>query len=110
MSEDMRDSVERQARRMKRARERGAPQVLASLGVMGLVGWAVAVPTLIGVAIGSWIDHLVRSRVSWTLTLLLLGALLGCVNAWMWVGREGRDNRQDGSDRPDRHDDDGAPQ
>lgn len=88
MSEEMRDQVTRQARRMKRARERGAPHVLGSLGVMGLVGWAIAVPTLVGVALGRWIDHSVQSRVSWTLTLLFVGAILGCMNAWHWLHEE----------------------
>jgi ATP synthase protein I len=58
------------------------------LGMFGLVGWSVAVPTVIGVALGVWIDKTWPSRFSWTLMLLLIGVVLGCLNAWYWVKRE----------------------
>ncbi|MGE0311714.1 MAG: AtpZ/AtpI family protein [Lautropia sp.] len=96
MSDELRRSVSRQARRMKRARSRGAPPVLGSLGVMGLVGWSVAVPTLLGVAIGGWIDHAADSAVSWTLTLLVAGVVLGCANAWYWLHAEAGTPDDDG--------------
>jgi ATP synthase protein I len=59
--------------------------------MFGLVGWAVALPTVTGVALGLWLDARFPSRISWTLSLLLLGALLGSLNAWYWVKRESRD-------------------
>ena len=59
------------------------------LGMFGMVGWSVAVPTLIGIALGIWIDAKWPSRFSWTLMLLVLGVALGCLNAWFWVKREG---------------------
>ena len=62
-------------------------------GMMGMVGWAVAVPTLIGVAVGIWIDSKFPSRFSWTLMLLFAGAFLGCVNAWYWINRERQGGR-----------------
>jgi ATP synthase protein I len=55
------------------------------------VGWAVALPTVAGVALGLWLDGRFPSRVSWTLTGLVVGALLGSLNAWFWVARESRD-------------------
>ncbi len=58
------------------------------LGMFGLVGWSVAVPALLGVALGLWIDGRWPSRFSWTLMLLVLGVALGCLNAWRWVNRE----------------------
>lgn len=58
--------------------------------MFGLVGWAVTVPTLAGVALGWWIDGKTEGEVSWTLNLLVVGLLLGCWNAWHWVEREGR--------------------
>jgi ATP synthase protein I len=51
----------------------------------------VALPTPAGALLGLWLDARVASRVSWTLTLLLAGALLGSLNAWYWVTRESRD-------------------
>ena len=58
--------------------------------MFGLVGWSVAVPIVAGVALGVWIDRNWPGDVSWTLTLLLAGAVLGAFNAWYWVQREGR--------------------
>lgn len=60
------------------------------VGMMGLVGWSVAAPTIIGVAIGVWADRAWGGRVSWTLTGLVLGALAGCLSAWFWVKKESR--------------------
>ncbi len=60
------------------------------LGMMGLIGWSVAVPALIGVAIGLWIDSQWPSDYSWGLMLLILGIAIGCLNAWNWLQKEGR--------------------
>jgi ATP synthase protein I len=85
------DAVGRKAERKLRARRRGRRGVWFGLGMFGLVGWAVALPTVAGVALGLWLDARFPSRVSWTLSLLLVGALLGSLNAWYWVTRESRD-------------------
>lgn len=68
-------------------RDRG---VWFGLGMFGLVGWSVAVPTVMGIALGLWLDATLHDRISWTLTLLLVGVALGCLNAWFWVKRESR--------------------
>jgi ATP synthase protein I len=76
-------------RKLRRRRSPGLP-VLSGLGLMGLVGWSVVMPTLVGAALGIWIDrHTVGTR-SWTLALLVAGLCLGCLNAWRWVARESR--------------------
>ena len=82
------DAVGRKAERKLRARREGRRGVWFGLGMFGLVGWAVALPTVAGIALGLWLDARFPSRVSWTLTLLLLGAALGSLNAWYWVKRE----------------------
>ena len=83
--------VGRKAERKLRARRTGRRGVWFGLGMFGLVGWAVALPTVGGVALGLWLDARWPSRISWTLTLMLTGALLGSLNAWYWVTRESRD-------------------
>lgn len=83
--------VGRKAERKLRARRAGRRGVWFGLGMFGLVGWAVALPTVAGVALGLWLDARVPSRVSWTLTLLFVGVLLGALNAWYWIKRESRD-------------------
>jgi len=85
------ESIARKARQMQQARKRHRESAWYGLGMFGLVGWSVAVPVVAGVALGGWIDRRWPGEVSWTLALLLAGALLGAANAWYWVQREGRD-------------------
>ncbi len=81
----------KEARKIRARREREENRrVWFGLGMFGLVGWSVAIPTLIGIAIGIWIDMTWPSRFSWTLMLLFIGVILGCLNAWYWVQRESR--------------------
>jgi len=80
---------EKEARKMK-ARGEKERSVWFGLGMFGLVGWSVAIPTLVGVALGIWIDVSWPGRFSWTLMLLFVGVVMGCVNAWYWVTRESR--------------------
>ncbi len=77
----------KEARKL-RARRQKDRSVWFGLGMFGLVGWSVAIPTLAGIALGVWIDLKWPSRYSWTLMLLVIGILLGCINAWFWVTRE----------------------
>lgn len=88
--------VERSARRKLRARRQARHPAWFGLGMFGLVGWSVAVPSLAGVALGLWLDERWPGRVSWTLTLLLVGVALGCMNAWYWVHQERDDHETHG--------------
>ena len=79
----------------RKLRARNTQQgVWFGLGMMGLVGWSVVVPTLGGAAAGFWIDGHHPGAHSWTLTLLILGLGLGCLNAWHWVSKEDREMRE----------------
>jgi ATP synthase protein I len=62
--------------------------VWLGLGMMGLVGWSVVVPTLLGAALGIWLDKHHPGKHAWTLALLVGGLALGCLNAWFWVAKE----------------------
>lgn len=74
--------------RKLRARRQRHKGVWFGLGMFGLVGWSVAVPTLAAIALGVWIDSRFPSQYSWTLMLLVIGVAVGCLNAWYWVSRE----------------------
>ncbi|MGD2171070.1 MAG: AtpZ/AtpI family protein [Gammaproteobacteria bacterium] len=80
--------VERKAERKLRARREEARTAWFWLGMFGLVGWSIAIPALIGVALGIWIDRRWPGPASWTLTLLIIGVAVGCLNAWYWVRQE----------------------
>ena len=82
------------ARRLKA--QRGAKKgVWFGLGMSGLIGWSVTIPTLIGAAFGIWVDKHYPSKLSWTLMLLLIGLVIGCFNAWHWVESQYREMQED---------------
>lgn len=81
---------EKAARKLK-AQRHVTQTVWSGLGMMGLVGWSVAVPTLLGAALGVWIDKHHPGSHSWALTLMAVGLALGCFNAWHWVSKEDRE-------------------
>jgi ATP synthase protein I len=78
------------AARKLRARRIGARGIWFGLGMMGLIGWSVVVPTLVGAAIGLWLDRHHPGSHAWTLALLVAGLCIGCLNAWQWVAKEDR--------------------
>jgi ATP synthase protein I len=84
--------------RKLRARRKGAPGVWFGLGMMGLIGWSVAIPTVLGAALGMWLDARYPGKHSWTLALLVAGLAIGCLNAWRWVANEDKAMREDRSD------------
>ncbi|MDH5258049.1 MAG: AtpZ/AtpI family protein [Gammaproteobacteria bacterium] len=86
----MLDAVTQKTHRKIAARAHPGQSSWFGLGMMGLVGWSVAIPMLAGVAFGLWIDSQWPSRFSWTLMFLFAGGGLGCYNAWRWINREGR--------------------
>jgi ATP synthase protein I len=80
--------IGRKEARRARARQSKESGVWFGLGMMGTIGWSVAIPTLIGIAIGIWLDINYPGQISWTITLLFIGLGVGCANAWYWVKRE----------------------
>lgn len=78
------------ARKLK-AQRHVTQTVWSGLGMMGMVGWSVAVPTLLGAALGLWLDKHHPGSHSWTLMWLAIGLGLGCFNAWHWVAKEDRE-------------------
>jgi ATP synthase protein I len=80
----------KEARKLK-AQARVTRTVWSGLGMMGLVGWSVVVPTLLGAALGVWLDKRYPAAHSWMLTLLVIGLTIGCVNAWHWIAKEDKE-------------------
>ena len=85
------------ARKLK-ARRNSAQGVWFGLGMMGLIGWSVVVPTLLGAALGLWLDKHYPGKHSWTLALLVAGLAIGCLNAWHWVAKEDKAMREEQED------------
>lgn len=86
------------AARKLNARRNAGHGVWFGLGMMGLIGWSVVVPTLLGAALGSWLDQHNPGKHAWTLALLMAGLTLGCFNAWRWVASQDDEMREDQED------------
>ncbi len=80
--------IARKAERKMQAMREEDRGVVFWLGMFGLIGWSIAIPTLAGTALGLWIDDTWPGQVSWTLTLLFIGIMVGCFNAWYWIKQE----------------------
>jgi ATP synthase protein I len=79
------DQVGEKETRKLRARRNRERSIWFGLGTFGVIGWSVAVPALVGLFAGIWLDRNVRAPFSWTLMLFMGGLLLGCYNAWRWL-------------------------
>jgi ATP synthase protein I len=92
---ELQSALDEKASRKLRAREEGDRGIWFGLGMMGLVGWSVAIPTVIGIAVGVWLDKRApgSGTVSWTLTGLVLGVFVGALNAWFWIQKELEEGR-----------------
>lgn len=89
------EQVGAKAARKLKAKRNATPGVWSGLGLMGVVGWSVVVPTLLGASIGLWLDQRYPGGRTWTLALLMAGLTLGCLNAWHWVSKEDQAMREE---------------
>jgi ATP synthase protein I len=92
---DFADQIGAKAARKLKARRHPHPGVWFGLGMMGLIGWSVVVPTLLGAMLGIWLDKNHPGSHSWTLALLAIGLVFGCMNAWRWVDKEDKAMRDE---------------
>ena len=85
---DFAEQVGARAERKLKAQKNPTPGVWFGLGMMGLIGWSIVVPTLLGAMLGIWLDNHHKGNHPWTLALLMAGLVIGCFNAWHWVAKE----------------------
>ncbi len=74
----------REARRQRAQRE-GEPSFGRYLAQVGVLGWTIVVPTLLGVFLGRWVDQRLGTGIFWTGPLLIAGLAIGCWTAWRWM-------------------------
>ena len=88
------------AKAARKIKARNSKQgVWFGLGMMGLIGWSVVIPTLLGAALGIWLDERYPGKHAWTLALLVAGLAIGCLNAWHWVAKEEKEMREEQEDK-----------
>ena len=87
---DFLDEVDNKERQMLYARNEEKRSEWRGFGTFGMVGWSVAVPTVLGAVLGVWLDKEYPQTFSWTLTLLIAGLFVGCALAWQWIDKENK--------------------
>lgn len=82
---DLSRSVEHQARRRRQA-AREQDSWLAQTVHLGTLGLVIVLPIVAGAYLGLWLDRQATGYSgSWTVTLIVLGVVVGAVNAWLLV-------------------------
>lgn len=81
------DSV-RRARERRHWQREGEPSVMRFVGQIGVLGWIIVAPILIGLFIGRWIDTRLGTGIFWSAPLMLVGVVIGCWSAWRWMHRQ----------------------
>ena len=75
------------AHRRRRWLAEGEQSVARRLAQIGVLGWIIVFPTLVGMFAGRWLDRSLHSGLTWTGALLVVGLALGCWSGWRWVNR-----------------------
>lgn len=94
ITDDFRQKVDEKEQRMLKAQKEKKRSAWLGLSVFGIVGWSVAVPTIIGAIIGQHLDKTHPTSFSWTLALLIAGLMIGCIMAWEWISKEHKEMHQ----------------
>jgi len=72
------------SRKEKAGRERRT--LLAQTIYLGTLGILISLPIVIGAYLGQWLDEkLTGFSFSWTISLILIGVLIGCLNVYFLV-------------------------
>jgi len=81
----LKQHIERQARRMKKA-ENEQPTLIAQTIYIGTLGLLFVLPLVVGAYLGHWLDNQVAGySVRWTTSLIVVGVAVGCINVYLFI-------------------------
>ena len=81
------EAIRRRTQRMQKTRDEPQYSSLNGLGVFGVIGWSVAIPTVGGAFLGMWLNRVAPQSFSWPIALILGGVVLGGLVAWSWIDK-----------------------
>lgn len=84
----MADAVRKRQERRSRWLSEGEASVARFVGQIGILGWMIVTPTLVGLFTGRWLDRTFGSGIFWSAALLLVGVTAGFWSAWRWMHRQ----------------------
>jgi ATP synthase protein I len=80
--ERLSDAVKTRQERRERWQREGERSIGQNLAMIGVLGWTIVLPTLLGLFAGRWLDRQFHMGIFWTLSLLVVGLTAGCMLAW----------------------------
>ena len=88
MPDKLAEAAHEAENRAQRARKDPEPSLGRRLGQIGILGWTIVLPTLIGLFGGRMIDRAFGTGIFFSAPLLMLGVAFGFWSAWRWMQRQ----------------------
>jgi ATP synthase protein I len=85
--ERLHEAVKKRRERRAYWRREGERSLGQNLAMIGVLGWTIVTPALLGIFAGRWLDQRFASGIFWTAGLLMAGLTLGCALAWRSIFR-----------------------
>ena len=85
---EMENAVQLRRQREQLWRRSGERSLWQNVSMIGALGWLIVTPTLLGVAIGRWLDWRFETGIFWSGALIMLGAAFGGYLAWRRIEKE----------------------
>ena len=79
------DAARRTHERDEAAKRDPEPSLARRFGQIGVLGWVIVGPTVLGVVGGNWLDRLLGTGIMLSAALTMLGAGLGLWLALRWM-------------------------
>lgn len=79
------DAARRSTTRDRLRQETPEPSLASRLGQIGILGWAIVTPILLGVVLGRLADRQFGTGVMLTAAAIFVGAGIGLHAAWKWM-------------------------
>ncbi len=84
----MATAARRRSERRRRWLGEGEPSVVRFVGQIGVLGWIIVTPILVGLFAGRWLDQRLGTGIFWSAPLLFVGVAVGGYSAWKWMHRQ----------------------
>ncbi len=81
-------AVHAERERRREWQREGEPSMAQYVGQIGVLGWIIVAPTLIGLFTGRWLDRTFGTGIFWSAPLLGIGLIIGCWSAWKWMHKQ----------------------
>ena len=82
---DLQSAARRSHAREEQGSQNPEPSLARRFGQIGVLGWMIVAPTLLGVFVGHWLDRVLGTGIMLAAALILLGAALGLWFALKWM-------------------------